>query len=139
MLARGILSSSPTGKGRCRPGAEVLQHVPGGIASEHYVAEIHKGGDGKSLGNKRASVCGFCRNLFLPRERAQVNCRRGYPVVNARCLEHPSTGRKVGQGLFAKLLGSHKEADLGLCQKCRDIAELLSLSAGSGGLASFHS
>lgn len=49
--ASGILFLGPMGKGRCQPGAEVLQHIPGGIVSEGYVAEVQKEGDRKSLGN----------------------------------------------------------------------------------------
>lgn len=51
---------------RCRGvAAEVLQHVPGGIAPEHQVAEIHKGGMENPLGTKElqwvasAETCSF--------------------------------------------------------------------------------
>lgn len=66
MPAGGILSFSPTGKGRCQPGVEVLQHVPGGIASEHDVAEIHKAGVENPLGANGLQCVASAETCFFP-------------------------------------------------------------------------
>lgn len=38
----------------------------------HLSIKWQRWGGGKSLGNKGASVCSLCRNLFFPGESAQV-------------------------------------------------------------------
>lgn len=57
------------------------------------------------MGTKGLQCAASAETCTFPRERAQVTGRRGYLAGRARCLQHPSTGWKVGQGLFAKLLG----------------------------------
>lgn len=59
--------------------------------------------------------------------------------MKTRPLQHPSTGRKVRQGLFAKLSGLVKGQIFVSPKNNRDVAELLSPSGRSGALASFRS
>lgn len=59
-----------------------------------------------------------------------------HPALRARCLQHPSTGKKEGQDLIAKLLGLIERQIFVSCQKFRDLAETLSPSGRSGSLAS---
>ena len=54
------------GEREVQPGAEVLQHVPGGIASEHDVAEIHKGGVENPLGAKGLQCVASAVTCFFP-------------------------------------------------------------------------
>lgn len=127
---------------RCRGvAAEVLQHVPGGIASERYMAEIHKarGVGGKSLGNKGASVCSLCRNLHLPKGASGGNWQEGLPCWESQMLATSQHWVESGAGFVCQAPGTHKGAEFCLSQKCRDVAEPPSPSGRSGALASFCS
>lgn len=121
---------------RCRGvAAEVLQHIPGSIVCEAYVAETHKRRGWKIPGEQRGFSAWPLQKPAPSQGSSTGYSRRSYPGVRARCLQHPSTGRKVGQGLFAKLLGLVKRQIFVSCQKCRDVAKLLSPSGRSGALA----
>lgn len=58
--------------------------------------------------------------------------------MRARCLQHPSTGQEVGQGLFAELLGHGKRQIFVSVKNAEMLPEPLSPSGKSGALASFH-